>query len=52
MLPKNKVATPIRFNAETIAAMSDAANGVNLSGPYATVDEAFEVLDEDWYMLD
>jgi DNA-damage-inducible protein J len=38
---------PYGFNAETLAAMSDAANGVNLSGPYATVDEAFEALDED-----
>ncbi len=38
---------PYGFNAETLAAMSDAANGVNLSGPYATVDEMLKALDED-----
>jgi DNA-damage-inducible protein J len=38
---------PYGFNEETLAAMNEAANGTNLSGPYATVDEAFEALDED-----
>lgn len=38
---------PYGFKAETLAAMSDAANGVNLSGPYANADEMFKVLDED-----
>jgi DNA-damage-inducible protein J len=36
---------PYGFNAETLAAMNDAANGVNLSGPYVTVDKAFGALD-------
>ncbi len=38
---------PYGFNEETLAATSEAASGTNLSGPYATVDEMFEALDED-----
>lgn len=38
---------PYGFNAETLAAMSDAATGRNLSGPFDSVDDMFAALDED-----
>lgn len=38
---------PYGFNADTLAAMNDAANGDNLSGPFKSVDEVFAALDED-----
>ena len=37
---------PYGFSPETLAAMDDAAEGRNLSGPYATVDEMFAALGE------
>jgi len=40
-------ANPYGFNAETLAAMDDAANDRNLSGPYKTVDEMFGALNKD-----
>lgn len=38
---------PYGFSEETLAAMSDASNNNNLSGPYESVDEMFAALDED-----
>lgn len=38
---------PYGFNAETLAAMNDAAAGRNLEGPFDTVDEMLASLDED-----
>jgi DNA-damage-inducible protein J len=35
-------ANPYGFNAETLAAMDDAANRRNLSGPYDTTTEMWE----------
>jgi DNA-damage-inducible protein J len=40
-------ANPYGFNAETLAAMDDAANGRNLSGPYNTPAEMWaDILNE------
>lgn len=38
---------PYGFNAETLGAMDDAANGRNLSGPYRTVRDAMAALEEE-----
>lgn len=38
---------PYGFNAETLAAMDDAAAGRNLSGPYKSAHEALSALDEE-----
>lgn len=35
------------FNADTLAAIDDAATGRNLSGPYTSVNEALAALDEE-----
>jgi DNA-damage-inducible protein J len=41
-------ANPYGFNAETLAAMDDAANGRNLNGPFGTVGEMWaDILDND-----
>lgn len=37
----------LRPNAETRAAMQDAMEGNNLSGPYSTTDELFAALDAE-----
>ena len=40
-------ANPYGFSRETLSAMDDAASGRNLSGPFETVDDMFDSLDED-----
>ena len=40
-------ADPYGFNADTLAAMSDADEGRNLNGPFDTVDAFLASLDED-----
>lgn len=40
-------ANPCGFSRETLSAMDDAASGRNLSGPFETVDDMFDSLDED-----
>ena len=38
---------PYGFNQETLAAMVDAAHGVNLSGPFSSAEEMWDsILDE------
>lgn len=37
---------PYGFNDETLKAMKDAEEGVNLSGPFKSVDEMFEALED------
>lgn len=37
---------PCGFSQETLSAMDDAASGRNLSGPYHTVREAMDALEE------
>lgn len=37
---------PYGFTIETLAAMDDAANNRNLSGPYESIDDMFVALDE------
>ncbi len=38
---------PYGFSTETLAAMDDANNNRNLSGPYKTVDDMFVALEQD-----
>lgn len=38
---------PYGFNAETLAAMNDAAAGNNLTGPFDTVEDMIASLDEE-----
>lgn len=40
-------ANPYGFNAETLAAMDDAATGNNLAGPFGSVEEMMASLDEE-----
>ncbi len=38
---------PYGFSEETLAAMSDAANGTTLYGPYKSIKDMFDALEED-----
>lgn len=38
---------PYGFSPDTLAAMDDAANGRNLTGPFRTVKDAIESLDRE-----